>query len=215
MASLEQSLKRMDIEYVDIFYSHCPDPNTPLEETAQALSDMVKEGKALYVGISKYDSMQTLRMIELLQEYGTPCLIHQAKYSMLERGVESELLAALSGNGVGFIAFSPLAQGILTDRYLHGIPESSRAAKVHGYLQKEQITAACLEQVRQLNQIAIQRGQSLAEMSLAWLLKDKRVSSVIVGASSKQQLLANLNATCSSAFSTEELESIEYILKSR
>lgn len=215
MASIDQSLKRIGTDYLDIFYSHRPDPNTPIEETVGALSDIVKQGKALYVGLSKYSPEETQKAIELLRQAGTPCLIHQARYSMFEDQVESELLPLLEKEGIGFIAFSPLAQGMLTDKYLNGIPDNSRAAKAHGFLQKEQITEDKISKVRELNLIARQRGQTLAEMALAWLLKDKRVTSVIVGASSVDQLLDNLKAVNNITFSTEEYQKIRSILTSK
>ncbi|MDR2912097.1 MAG: aldo/keto reductase [Alistipes sp.] len=212
MASLDQSLKRMGLEYVDIFYSHRPDPDTPLEETMGAVSDAVKQGKALYAGISNYDDEQTRAAIEILRRNGTPCLIHQEKYSMFVRTAEQGLLDTLGREGVGLIAFSPLAQGMLTDRYLHGIPEDSRAAKPSGFLQLGELTPKRLEQIAALNAIAGQRGQTLAEMALAWLLKDPRVTSVLVGASSVAQLRANLRVLGSPDFTTGELETIEAIL---
>ncbi len=213
MASLDQSLKRMGLEYVDIFYSHRPDPDTPLEETMGALSDAVRQGKALYAGISNYNDEQTREAVEILRANGTPCLIHQAKYSMLVRWVEDALLDTLEREGVGLIAFSPLAQGMLTDRYLHGIPEDSRAAKPSGFLQRSELTPARLEQIARLNAIAAERGQTLAEMALAWLLKDCRVTSVLIGASSVAQLRDNLKALNSPDFTTGELEAIEAILR--
>ena len=212
MASLDQSLKRMGLEYVDIFYSHRPDPNTPLEETMGALSDIVKRGKALYVGISNYDAGQTQKAVELLRQSGTPCLIHQSRYSMFERKVEPELLPLLEKEGVGLIAFSPLAQGMLTDKYLQGIPENSRAARPTGRLKPEQLTPSVMRKVRQLNELALERKQTLAEMALAWLLKDKRVSSVLVGASSTEQLQDNLKALQHTDFTEEELRQIELVL---
>ena len=212
MASLNQSLKRMGLEYVDIFYSHRPDPNTPLEETMMALTDIVRQGKALYVGISNYDPDQTRKAVQLLKEAGTPCLIHQSRYSMLERKVEPELLPLLEAEGVGLIAFSPLAQGRLTDKYLHGIPENSRAARSTGRLTLDMVTPDIVEKAGRLNEIARQRQQTLAEMALAWLLKDQRVSSVLVGASSVAQLLDNLKALQNMAFTTDELQHIEAIL---
>ncbi len=211
MASIDQSLKRMGIEYVDIFYSHRPDPETPMEETMQALSDIVKQGKALYIGLSKYNEEQTRTALRLLKQYGTPCLIHQDRYSLFERSVEDGLLAAIEANHVGMIAFSPLAQGLLTDRYLNGIPADSRAAKPTGFLKREQVTPEKIDQARRLNEIARQRGQSLAEMAIAWLLKDHRVFSVIIGASSVAQLQNNLKALQSPAFTAEELEAIDRI----
>lgn len=212
MASLNQSLKRMGLEYVDIFYSHRPDPETPLEETMMALTDIVRQGKALYVGISNYDPEQTRRAIQLLREAGTPCLIHQARYSMLERKVEPELLPLLEAEGVGLIAFSPLAQGRLTDKYLHGIPENSRAAKATGRLTPDMVTVDIVEKSACLNEIARERQQTLAGMALAWLLKDKRVTSVLVGASSVAQLQDNLKALQNMAFSADELRRIAAIL---
>lgn len=212
MASIDQSLKRLGTDYVDIFYSHRPDPITPIEETVGALSDIVKQGKALYVGISKYNNMQTQIAIQLLKQAGTPCLIHQDRYSMFERQVEQDLLETVDREGTGFIAFSPLAQGLLTNRYLNGIPSDSRAAKDTGFLQLEQVTKERIEKARHLNEIAARRDQTLAEMALAWLLKDQRVTSVIVGASSIQQLVDNLKATDNIQFSTEELLAIENAL---
>lgn len=212
MASIDQSLKRLGTEYVDIFYSHRPDPGTPIEETAGALADIVKQGKALYAGISKYNPDQTRRAVELLKQSGTPCLIHQARYSMFERDIETGTLPLLEQEGVGFIAFSPLAQGMLTDKYQNGIPENSRAAKSTGFLQREQVTAQKVQMAGMLNKIAGQRGQTLAEMALAWLLKDERVTSVIVGASSVNQLQDNLKATQNLCFSEEEQTAILQIL---
>ena len=194
MASLDQSLKRMGLEYVDIFYSHRPDPQTPVEETMGALADIVRQGKALYVGISNYTAGQTEKALAVLKEHRVPCLIHQARYSMLDRRIEPDLLPLLKQEGVGMIAFSPLAQGMLTDKYLNGIPDNSRAAKSTGHLQREQVTEEKINKVRQLNDLAKQRGQTLAEMAIAWLLKDDRVTSVLVGASSVAQLIDNLKA---------------------
>lgn len=211
MASLDQSLKRMGLDYVDIFYSHRPDPATPLEETMGALSDIVRKGKALYVGISNYNPEQSRRAIEILKSNGTPCLIHQAKYSMFQRLPEEGLLETLDKENVGLIAFSPLAQGLLTDRYLNGIPSDSRAARGM-FLKKEQITQEKLGQIGRLNEIAKSRGQSLAQMALAWLLKDDRVTSVLVGASSVKQLTANLAALGNTGFSTGQLAEIDSIL---
>ena len=213
MASLDQSLRRMGLEYVDIFYSHRPDSDTPLEETMGALSDAVRQGKALYVGISNYEDEQARAAIEILRRNGTPCLIHQPKYSMFVRWVEDGLLDTLEREGVGLIAYSPLAQGMLTDRYLKGIPADSRAAKPSGFLQQSEITPRRLEQIAALNKIAVGRGQTLAEMALAWLLKDCRVTSVLIGASSVAQLRDNLKALNSPDFTSAELEQIEAILK--
>jgi L-glyceraldehyde 3-phosphate reductase len=211
MASLDQSLRRMGLDYVDIFYSHRPDPDTPLEETMGALSDIVRQGKALYVGISNYSDEQSSTAIEILRSNGTPCLIHQAKYSMLVRWVEDALLDTLQREGVGLIAFSPLAQGLLTDRYLRGVPVDSRAAK-NVFLHTGDITPEYLAQVEALNEVAAERGQTLAEMALAWLLKDPRVTSVLIGASSVAQLNDNLKALKNTDFTTHELTLINNIL---
>jgi L-glyceraldehyde 3-phosphate reductase len=213
LSSLDQSLKRMDLEYVDIFYSHRPDPNTPLEETMGALAHAVRQGKALYAGISNYSAEQTRIASRLLKEMGTPCLIHQPKYSMFERWVENGLLDVLEEEGIGLIAFSPLAQGMLTNRYLKGIPDGSRASKPHGFLKEIDITTEKLAKIRKLNDIAISRNQTLAEMAIAWLLKDKRVTSVLIGASSVDQLMDNLGALKNTSFSKDELEKIELTLK--
>lgn len=213
LSSLDQSLKRMKIDYVDIFYSHRPDPNTPLEETMGALAHAVKQGKALYVGISNYPASQTKMAARLLKELGTPCLIHQPKYSMFERWVEDGLLDVVEQEGIGVIAFSPLAQGLLTDRYLNGIPEGSRASKPHGFLKQKDITSGKLDKIGKLNAIALSRGQTLAQMAIAWLLKDKRVTSVLIGASSVDQLNNNLDALKNTGFSKDELDKIEAILK--
>lgn len=214
MASLDQSLKRMGLDYVDIFYSHRPDPETPLEETMTALADMVHQGKALYVGISNYDPQQTRVAVALLRQMGVHCLIHQSRYSMLERKIEPELLPLLEEEEVGLIAFSPLAQGRLTDKYLNGIPENSRAARTTGRLTPEMVTEAIVNKAARLNVLAKQRNQTLAEMALAWLLKDKRVTSVLIGASSVAQLTDNLDALRNLKFTPKELEEIENILKS-
>ena len=211
ISSLHQSLKRMRLQYVDIFYSHRPDPDTPLEETMMALDHIVKQGKALYVGISNYTAKQTAEAAEILKELGTPCLLHQPKYSMFERWVEGGLLDVLQDKGIGCIAFSPLAQGMLTDRYLSGIPEGSRASK-QGFLKKEQITSEYLVKIKKLNDLAAERGQKLAQMALAWLLKDERITSVLIGASSIQQLDDNLVCMQNIRFSKEELFKIEEIL---
>jgi len=214
LSSLDQSLKRMQLDYVDIFYSHRPDPNTPLEETMMALDQAVRSGKALYAGISNYPAEQTREAAGILRRLGTPCLIHQPKYSMFERWVEKELLDTVEKEGIGVIAFSPLAQGLLTDRYLNNIPEGSRASKSWGFLKAEQVAPA-LEKVKALNKIALQRGQTLAQMAIAWLLKDERVTSVLIGASSVNQLKDNLQAQKMLYFSMEELEAIEAILQKR
>jgi L-glyceraldehyde 3-phosphate reductase len=213
MSSLDQSLKRMRLNYVDIFYSHRPDPETPLEETMMALHDIVKSGKALYVGISNYKAPEAKRALEILQNLGTPCLIHQPKYSMFERWVEDGLLNVLDEFGVGCIPFSPLAQGLLTDRYLKGVPEGSRASKEHGFLKTNDITPEKLEKIQKLNEIAKRRNQSLAQMALSWLLKDKRITTVLIGVSSVEQLNNNLACLENRLFSSEALSEIELILK--
>lgn len=213
MASLDQSLKRMGLDYVDIFYSHRPDPETPIEETMGALADIVRQGKALYVGISNYNAEQTAKALAVLKEHRVPCLIHQARYSMFDRWTEPDLLPLLKEEGIGMIAFSPLAQGMLTNKYLHGIPENSRAAKSTGHLQREQVTEDKINKIRLLNDLAAQRNQTLAEMALAWLLKDDRVTSVLIGASSVEQLLDNLKALGNTNFTADEQERIESILK--
>jgi len=213
LSSLDQSLKRMNLDYVDIFYSHRPDPETPLEETMGALDHAVRQGKALYAGISNYKPDQTKRASEILRKLGTPCIIHQPKYSMFERWVEQGLLDVLENEGIGLIAFSPLAQGLLTDRYLKGIPDGSRASKAHGFLKKNDITPEKLVKIAMLNDLAGKRGQSLAQMAIAWLLKDKRVTSVLVGASSVRQLKMNLAALDRLDFSPYELQEIEALLK--
>lgn len=213
MASLDQSLKRMGLDYVDIFYHHRPDLETPLEETMGALSDIVKQGKALYVGISNYNSEQLKQAAKLLKENGTPLLITQPSYSMLNRWVEEDgLLDAAAEVGAGVITFSPLAQGMLTNRYLNGIPEDSRAARNH-FLQKSSITEEVLTKIRKLNEIAASRGQSLAEMALCWNLREDKVTSVLIGASRKQQIIDNVKIVDKLEFSPKELSDIEDILK--
>lgn len=213
VASLDQSLKRMGLEYVDIFYHHRPDPETPLEETMAALDLIVRQGKALYAGISNYPADKAEQAIKMLKEMGTPCLIHQPKYSMFERWVENGLLDVLEREGVGCIPFSPLAQGLLTNKYLHGIPEDSRAARSTGFLQVSQVTDEKLNKIKQLNAIAEERGQTLAQMALSWILKDSRVTSVLIGASRPEQLTDSLKCLDNITFSTEELNRIEEILK--
>ena len=212
LSSLDQSLKRMGLEYVDIFYHHRPDPDTPLEETMMALDQAVRSGKTLYAGISNYSASQTKAAAIILNELGTPCLIHQPKYSMLVREPEEELLDTLEDEGIGCIAFSPLAQGLLTDKYLKGIPEDSRAALSHGFLQKQSITPDLLNKTSSLQSLATGRKQSLAQMALAWLLKDTRVTSVLIGASSVKQLADNLGALDNTEFDNEELNKIDEIL---
>ncbi len=212
VSSLNQSLKRLKLDYVDIFYSHRPDPETPLEETMSALDMIVRQGKALYVGISNYSAEQTEQAARILKDLGTPCLIHQPRYSMFDRWVEKELLDVLEKNGIGSIAFSPLAQGLLTDKYLKGIPHGSRASKVHGFLRPQHITNEVLVKVEALNGIAQNRNQSLAQMAIAWLLKDSRITSVLVGASSIPQLEDCVDSLNNLAFSTDELTMIEKII---
>lgn len=214
VASLDQSLSRLGLDYVDIFYHHRPDPNTPLEETMAALDLIVRQGKALYVGISSYSPAETILANNILAELGTPCLIHQPKYSMLERTIEDELLTVLERNEIGAIAFSPLAQGLLTNKYLEGIPEGSRASsnRGNGAIEKDAITPENIEKVRKLNQMAMGRGQSLAQMALAWVLKDERITSVIIGASKAEQVLDSIGALKTTAFSSDELQLIDTIL---
>lgn len=213
MSSLNQSLKRMNLDYVDIFYTHRYDPNTPLEETLQTLVDIVRQGKALYIGISKYPKDKAEFAYKYLEERDIHCLLYQGKYNLFNREPEEEgILLQAKENGTGFIAFSPLAQGLLTDRYLNGIPENSRIAK-GGFLKKEALTEEVLSKIQALNALAIRRGQTLAEMALAWILKDDLVTSVIIGASSVGQLADNLKAMENTAFSAEELESIYQIVK--
>ncbi len=213
VASLDQSLKRMGLDYVDIFYSHRPDPNTPLEETMTALDLIVRQGKALYVGISNYQNEEATKAIAILKSLGTPCLIHQPKYSLFERWVEGGLLDTLDENGVGCIPFSPLAQGLLTTKYLKGIPEDSRAHKSSGFLQEGQVTPEAVSKAQQLNEIAQQRSQTLAQMALAWILKDERITSVLIGVSKLQQLQDCLGAIDNTSFTEDELKKIEEILK--
>jgi L-glyceraldehyde 3-phosphate reductase len=211
IASLDQSLRRMGLEYVDIFYSHRPDPDTPLEETMGALDQIVRSGKALYAGISSYSPDQTREAARILRELGTPCLIHQPSYNMFNRWIEDGLLAALREEGMGSIVFSPLAQGMLTDRYLGGIPEDSRAAK-GGFLKPAQITEDKLAKVRRLNAVAEARGQTLAQMSLAWVLRHPEVTSALIGASRTEQIDDAVGALQNLEFAAEELASIEQIL---
>jgi L-glyceraldehyde 3-phosphate reductase len=212
ISSLDQSLKRMGLEYVDIFYHHRPDPDTPLEETMAALDHIVRQGKALYVGISNYQPEQAREAAQMLRAMGTPCLIHQPSYSIFNRWIENGLLEVLSEEGVGCIAFSPLAQGMLSDKYLGGeIPEGSRASKPHGFLKPKNITDERLAQIRQLNEIAKARGQSLAQMALAWTLRHPGMTSTLIGASSVAQIEENVAALQSLAFTTEELSAIDQI----
>ncbi|MDX1285864.1 MAG: L-glyceraldehyde 3-phosphate reductase [Draconibacterium sp.] len=212
LASLDQSLQRMGLDYVDIFYSHRPDPDTPIEETMMALDQAVRSGKALYVGISNYPADMTREASRILKELGTPCLIHQPKYSMFVRWIEDELLDVLAEEGIGCIPFSPLAQGLLTNKYLKGIPADSRAAKSWGFLHENEVESA-IHKVKLLNSIAMERGQSLAQMALAWVLRDKRITSVLIGASSVPQLDDNVEMLKNVTFSDEELKKIEEVLK--
>lgn len=214
MASLDQSLKRMGLDYVDIFYHHRPDPDTPLEETMKALHDIVQQGKALYVGVSSYPAKLTQQAAKVLKQMGTKLLIHQPKYNMMYRWAEEEgLLDELGKQGTGAIAFSPLAQGVLTNKYLKGFPKGSRAVKDGRYLNKGHITKKVLDKVRALNAVAEARGQSMAQLAIAWLLKDKRVSSVLVGVSSPKQMIDNVNTVDNLSFTKSELNKIEKILK--
>lgn len=214
VSSLDQSLKRMGLDYVDIFYHHRPDPETPLEETMAALDLIVRQGKALYVGISNYSAAETEKAVKMLRELGTPCLVHQPKYSMFERWVEDGLLEVLEQNGVGCVAFSPLAQGLLSDKYLKGIPADSRAAsgRGNGALESGRITQEKINQVLQLNEMAQQRGQNLAQMALSWILKDPRITSVILGVSKPEQLTDSLKCLDNKEFSAEELQKINQIM---
>ncbi|WP_035053162.1 aldo/keto reductase [Andreprevotia chitinilytica] len=210
LASLDQSLRRMGLEYVDIFYSHRPDPNTPIEETMSALDTAVRQGKALYVGLSNYSATQTREAVAVLRKLGTPCLIHQARYSMFERGIEAELVGVLAEEGVGSIAFSPLAQGVLTDRYLNGLPAGSRAMDADSPFLTPDKVEPRLEQVRLLHAIAQERGQDLAQMALAWVLRT--TTSLIIGASSTRQIADNVAALGGLGFTAEELGRIEAVL---
>ena len=213
ISSLNQSLKRMKLDYVDIFYSHRPDPNTPIEETMSALDYAVRSGKAIYAGISNYSAEETEQAVAVLKELGTPCIVHQAKYSMFERWVENALLGFLETKGIGCVAFSPLAQGLLTTKYLKGIPENSRAANPNGYLQASEITDEKIQKINALNDLASERHQTLAQMAIAWLLKNETITTVLVGASSVKQLYDSLESLDQLNFSASELEHIETILK--
>ncbi len=217
VASLDQSLKRMGLEYVDIFYHHRPDPHTPLEETMGTLDLMVRQGKALYVGISSYQPEEAAKAIQILKELGTPCLIHQPKYSMFDRWVEDGLLDVLEQHGVGCIAFSPLAQGLLTNKYLKGIPADSRASshRGNGAIDENQVSEEKINKVRQLNVLAEARGQNLAQMALAWILKDKRISSVLIGVSKPEQVLDSIKCLENYEFTEEELTSINNIISEK
>ncbi len=215
VASLDQSLKRMGLEYVDIFYHHRPDPETPIEETMSALDLVVRQGKALYVGISSYQPAEAKQAIKILNQLGTPCLIHQPKYSMFERWIENGLLEVLEAEGVGCIPFSPLAQGLLTNKYLNGIPENSRAARHlgNGAMEEDQVTEEKISKIRQLNDLAKERGQSLAQMALAWVVKDPRITSVLIGVSRPDQVTDSIRCLENYSFSKEELGRINNILK--
>jgi L-glyceraldehyde 3-phosphate reductase len=213
VSSLDQSLKRMGLDYVDVFYHHRPDPETPLEETMAALDLIVRQGKALYIGISNYQPKEAKAAIEILKDLGTPCLIHQARYSMMERWVEGGLLDLLEKEGIGCIAFSPLAKGILTNRYLNGIPDDSRAASQSVFLKPEDITDAVLNKVTRLNKLAGERGQTLAQMALAWVLREGRVTSVLIGASKVSQITDCVKTIDNLEFTQEELDMIEAILR--
>lgn len=213
VSSLDQSLKRMGLDYVDIFYHHRPDPDTPLEETMATLDLIVRQGKALYVGISNYGAPEAAKAFEILKRLGTPCLIHQPKYSMFDRWVENGLMDLLGKEGVGCIPFSPLAQGLLTNKYLHGIPADSRVAKPHGFLQEGDVNENRISQISKLNDIALKRNQSLAQMALAWLLKDERVTSVLIGASKPAQLTDSLLCLDNIVFSEAELNAIDALLQ--
>ena len=215
IASLDQSLKRLNVDYVDIFYHHRPDPDTPLEESMGALNQMVKQGKALYVGLSSYTAGQTQKAAEVLRSLGTPLLIHQPKYSLFDRWVEKDLLDVLGKNGIGCISFSSLAQGLLTNKYLNGIPADSRAAsnRGNGALEAAAITEEKMYKVKRLNELAQNRSQTLAQMSLAWVLKDPRITSVIIGASKPEQVIDSIRCLKNYSFAAEELKRIETILQ--
>ncbi len=213
LSSLDQSLKRMGLEYVDIFYSHRPDPKTPLEETMGALASAVKQGKALYAGISNYSAGDTKKVSDILRTLGVPCLVHQPCYNMLNRGIENGLLDVLGQEGMGCVVFSPLAQGLLTDRYLKGIPEDSRAQRKGSFLRPDSITPELTEKIKKLNEIAAGRGQSLSQMAIAWILRGGRVTSVLAGASRPDQIRQNAGALANTEFSDEELLAIDSVLK--
>lgn len=214
VASLDQSLQRMGLDYVDIYYHHRPDPETPLEETMSALDLIVRQGKALYVGISSYQPGETAKACAILKDLGTPCLIHQPKYSMFERWIEDGLLDVLETEGVGCIPFSPLAQGLLTNKYLHGVPQDSRAARHlgNGAMEENAVTEEKIAKVRQLNELAQERGQSLAQMALAWVIKDPGITSVLIGVSKPEQVTDSIQCLANYHFSKEELQRIEKIL---
>ena len=214
VASLDQSLKRMGLEYVDIFYHHRPDPDTPLEETARALDGIVRQGKALYIGISNYNKEQTIAILGIFKELGTPFIINQRKYSMFVRDIEKDGLKDYAAkNGIGIITFSPLAQGLLTDRYLHGIPQDSRIRRDGRFLKESAVNPETLEKIRALNEIAGQRGQTLAQMALSWILRDGDITSVLIGASKVSQIMDNIEIVHAAKFSEEERRRIDEILK--
>jgi L-glyceraldehyde 3-phosphate reductase len=215
IASLDQSLRRMGLEYVDIFYHHRPDPETPIEETMHALHQIVASGKALYAGISNYPPELTLKASKILRSLGTPCLLHQPKYNMFHRWIEKELLNVLKKEGIGCIAFSPLAQGLLTNKYLEGIPKDSRAANPHGFLQREEVTSDKISMIRQLNALAEQRGQTMAQMALAWVLRHPGMTSVLIGASRISQIEDALGALRNTTFSFQELKKIDSIVNEK
>ncbi|MHA4845799.1 L-glyceraldehyde 3-phosphate reductase [Flavitalea antarctica] len=217
VASLDQSLRRLGLDYVDIYYHHRPDPGTPMEETMNALDLIVRQGKALYVGISSYSPPETEKACAILKSLGTPCLIHQPKYSMFERTIENGLLDVIEKNGLGCIPFSPLAQGLLTNKYLQGIPEGSRAAshRGNGAIEEDAITEDKIAKVKLLNELAAKRGQNLAQMALSWVLRDKRITTVLIGASKPAQVTDSLQCLYSTTFSASELREIDHILAGR
>lgn len=215
VASLDQSLKRLGLEYVDIFYHHRPDPETPLEETMGALDYIVRSGRALYIGISSYDAEETRKAAKILRELGTPCFIHQPSYSMLNRWIEDGLTKVLKDEGIGCIVFSPLAQGMLTSKYLGGIPEDSRAANRYGFLTKEQVTEQIISKAKKLNELAKERGQSLAQLAIAWVLRLPEVTSALIGASNSNQIQECVKASSNLKFTDDELKSIESILDNK
>lgn len=213
ISSLDQSLKRMGLEYVDIFYHHCPDPNTPLEETMGALDSIVKSGKALYIGVSNYPAELTLQACDILKSLGTPLTIHQPKYSMLERWVEDGLLDVLKEKGIGCIPFSPLAQGILTDKYLGGIPDDSRAGKKHGFLKPEQVTNSIMDKVKSLNEFAMERGQKLSQLALQWTARKNEITSLLIGSSNVSHINEAIEMCSQPKLTNDELAEIEKVLK--
>lgn len=212
ISSLDQSLKRLQLEYVDVFYHHRPDPSTPLEETMTALDHIVRQGKALYVGLSNYDHIQTEKAVNILNELGTPMVIHQPKYNMFNRWIEPELLNLLEDKGIGCISFSPLAQGMLTDKYINGIPENSRAANEHGFLQPDEITKSSVNKIKKLNKIALNRNQTLAQLALVWNLRNSAMTSVLIGARSVEQIEENVRCIANLNFTEEELKAIDEII---